>query len=89
MIVPFYLGEQPDSEDRTIADIWAWDYEELEYVHNYIQWLFPLPEPSAFNPHAPIVDEQVIQSFHSNPRLLKEVAMNAVASRKYSFVMGI
>ncbi|MBD2412903.1 hypothetical protein FACHB389_06235 [Nostoc calcicola FACHB-389] len=69
MIVPFYLGEQPDSEGRTIGEIWTWDFEELEYVHNYIQWLFPLPERSAFNPHAPIVDEEVIQLFHSNQRL--------------------
>ncbi|MFN6558354.1 MAG: opioid growth factor receptor-related protein [Nostoc sp. ChiSLP01] len=66
MIIPFYLGEQPDSEGRKITEIWAWDFEELEYVHDYIQWLFPLTEPSAFNLHAPIIDEQVIQSFHSN-----------------------
>ncbi|MDF5710973.1 MAG: opioid growth factor receptor-related protein [Nostoc sp. S4] len=69
MIVPFYLGEQPDSEGRMIAEIWAWNFEQLEYIHNYIQWLFPLPERSVFNPHTPVVNEQVIQSFHTNPRL--------------------
>jgi hypothetical protein len=36
MLVPFYLGEQPDLEGRTIQQIWAWDYEELEIVHDYI-----------------------------------------------------
>ncbi|WP_414572294.1 hypothetical protein [Nostoc sp. CCY 9925] len=30
MIVPFYLGERPDSEGRTIAEIWAWDFGKLE-----------------------------------------------------------
>ncbi|MDZ8188379.1 MAG: opioid growth factor receptor-related protein [Nostoc sp. ChiSLP02] len=73
MIVPFYLGERPDSEGRTIAEIWAWDFEKLEYVHNYIQWLFPLPEPSAFNSNAPTLDKEVIQSFHSNPRLRQKL----------------
>ena len=44
MIVPFYLGEQPDTEGRMINEIWAWDLDKLEYIHNYIQWLFPITE---------------------------------------------
>ena len=40
-----------------LPEIWAWDAARLEGVHDYIQWLFPLPEPSAFNPHAPILDD--------------------------------
>ena len=69
MLVPFYLGEQPDIGGRTIQQIWAWDYEELEIVHDYIQWLFPLPEKSSFNSNAPVVDSEVIQAFHTNTRL--------------------
>lgn len=68
-IVPFYLGEQRDSEDRTIQEIWAWDFEKLECAHDYIQWLFPLPEKSGFNPNAPIVNQEVIQSFQTDSRL--------------------
>lgn len=69
MLVPFYLGEQRDSEGRTIQEMWTWDFEELECVHNYIQWLFPLPGRSAFNPDSPIVDQEAIQAFQSNPHL--------------------
>ncbi|QKQ77020.1 opioid growth factor receptor-related protein [Nostoc sp. TCL240-02] len=69
MIVPFYLGEQRDSEGRMIAEIWTWNFEELECVHNYIQWLFPLHERSAFNPDAPILDQEIIEVFRSNPYL--------------------
>lgn len=69
MIVPFYVGEQPDVKGRMIQEIWAWDFEELECVHDYIQWLFPLPERSSFNTDAPIVDDQVIQAFHTNTDL--------------------
>ena len=69
MIVPFYLGEQPDIEGRTIQQIWAWNFEELECIDNYIQWLFPLSEKSHFNPDAPIVDESVIEAFTNNPLL--------------------
>jgi Opioid growth factor receptor (OGFr) conserved region len=47
-----------DSEGRKLAEIWAWDFEELECAHDYIQWLFPLMEVSAFNPDAPLVNEE-------------------------------
>lgn len=69
MIVPFYLGEEPDSEGRRIQEMWAWDFEELECAHDYIQWLFPLAEKSHFNPNAPVVDEGVIQAFQADLRL--------------------
>jgi hypothetical protein len=52
-----------------IQQIWQWDYEELEIVHDYIQWLFPVPERSSFNPDAPVVDDEVIEAFHTNPKL--------------------
>jgi hypothetical protein len=68
-IVPFYLGEQRDSQGRMIQEMWAWDFEELECAHDYIQWLFPLPERSMFNPDAPIVDDKVIQAFQSDSNL--------------------
>lgn len=69
MIVPFYLGEKADIEGRKIQQIWAWDFEELECAHDYIQWLFPINEKSHFNPDAPIVDEEVIQAFRADHRL--------------------
>lgn len=68
-IVPFYLGKKPDLAGRTIQQIWNWDFEELECVHDYIQWLFPIAEKSHFNSDAPTVDEQVVKAFRSNPLL--------------------
>ena len=69
MIVPFYLGEKPDSKGRTIQQIWTWDFEDLECIHVYIQWLFPIREKSHFNPEAPTMDKNVIQAFRENRRL--------------------
>jgi len=68
-IVPFYLGEGRDSAGRTIQEIWGWDFEQLECVHDYIQWLFPSTERSAYNPDAPLVDAEVIQAFQSGSEL--------------------
>ena len=51
----FYRGDGTDSEGRRLEDILRWDDQTLEYVHDFIQWLFPLDEPSAVNPNAPLV----------------------------------
>jgi hypothetical protein len=69
MLIPFYLGEKPDSAGRMIQEIWDWDSERLECTHNYIQWLFPISEKSAFNPDAPVLDEKTIETFRENPHL--------------------
>jgi hypothetical protein len=54
-IVRFYRGDAPDDRHRTFDAILAWDDDRLEAVHDYIQWLFPLDEPSRFNPSAPLL----------------------------------
>ena len=68
-IVDFYLGKATDTAGRTLREIHAWGYQELETVHDYIQWLFPLPEPSQYNPHAPVLDAEQIAKFHTDPEL--------------------
>jgi hypothetical protein len=68
-LLRFYRLEGHDARGRTLPDIWDWDDARLEAVHDYIQWLFPLPEPSAFNPFAPILDEAAIAAFHDNAHL--------------------
>lgn len=60
----FYLGRAPDSEGRFLHDILAWTDDDLESIHDYIQWLFPLPEPSMFNPRAPLLTSAEIAAVH-------------------------
>jgi hypothetical protein len=68
-LVEFYRGEATDTEGRQLAEVWAWDDGALEAVHDYIQWLFPLPEPSAFNPNAPLLTPEDIEAFRTDPVL--------------------
>jgi hypothetical protein len=68
-IVRFYRLEGPDARGRMLTDILAWDDARLESVHDYIQWLFPLPEPSAFNPVAPILTEATMRTFQRDATL--------------------
>lgn len=68
-LVSFYLGQSTDSVGRSIYEIHSWNYEKLESVHNYIQWLFPLTERSRFNPDAPVLDAQQIAAFRVSDEL--------------------
>jgi hypothetical protein len=65
----FYRGQGTDTERRLLKSIWTWDDGEIEEVHDFIQWLFPLPEPSQFNPDAPLLTEEDIEAFKSDPVL--------------------
>ncbi|MGN6368745.1 MAG: opioid growth factor receptor-related protein [Phycisphaerae bacterium] len=68
-LISFYLNESPDSAGRRLADIWAFSLDELEYHHDFIQWLFPLDTPSPVNPDAPTLDANTIRLFRANPQL--------------------
>ena len=69
VILDFYAGCGTDDRGRTLAEIQAWDDAMLEDVKDYIQWLFPLPERSAFNPGAPLLTDADIAAFHDRPEL--------------------
>ena len=62
-LLRFYAGTGTDDRGRRLADIWRFSMDDLEGVHDYIQWLFPLAEQSAFNPGAPILDAESIEQF--------------------------
>ena len=66
LLLAFYSGEGRDVQGRTHAEILAWSDALLEAVHDYIQWLFPLPEASAFNPTAPVLTPELIEAFRAS-----------------------
>ena len=42
-LLRFYRLEGTDARGRSLEEIWTWEAGRLEAVHDYIQWLFPLP----------------------------------------------
>ncbi|KAL3977859.1 interleukin 22 receptor alpha 2 [Sarotherodon galilaeus] len=65
----FYLGKKrlvPDGVYITdIHEKWYGDYERLEYVQTYIQWLFPLQEPGV-NYEASTLTKEEITDFRNH-----------------------
>jgi hypothetical protein len=68
-LIDFYSGIGVDHRGRRIDEIIAWGDDRLEQTHDYIQWLFPLTEPSRFNPDAPLLTDSDREEFEQRPEL--------------------
>lgn len=56
----YFCGLAPDHTGRFLADILCKDNTWLEHTHDYIQWLFPLFDPSPVNPHAHLLTHEML-----------------------------
>jgi Opioid growth factor receptor (OGFr) conserved region len=64
----FFAGGTDDT-GRSFDEILGWDDARLEMVHDYIQWIFPLPERSGANPWAPVLDTQSVAAIRGNAEM--------------------
>ena len=56
-IVGFLEGKTPDHRGRTLSMVLAFSDERAEQTHDYVQWLFPLDEPSESVQGAPVLSD--------------------------------
>ena len=61
MIVGFLEGKTPDHKGRILAMLLQQTDHQAETTHDYIQWLFPLDEPSRSVMGAPVLNELDIE----------------------------
>lgn len=62
--IGFLQGTRRTGHGKSFLDILAYDDRHLESDHQYIQWIFPLPDASAYNSDAPLID---VKSVFANP----------------------
>ena len=77
-MIGFYSDTEPDHRGRYLHEIQRWLDDQLEKVHDYIQWLFPLSEPSGFNVAAPVLNRESIQVFRTRPDLQEKLQVSFV-----------
>lgn len=75
-ILDFYRGTGRDQGGRLLGNVWAFGFERLEKVHDFIQWTFPLREASRFNPEAPLLTDADVAAFRSDPELRQNLRMS-------------
>ena len=71
-LIQFMRGEGGDHLGRTLDEILAFDDFWLEHTHDFVQWLFPIPEPSRSSPMAPVLTEEDRQRFKADGSLKRQ-----------------
>lgn len=81
-LIPFLQGTGPDNQERLHADILNFSDEDLEEVHDYIQWLFPLREKSMAVPGSPVLEsEEMVEVLRSDTNV-REYMVQALERMK-------
>lgn len=82
-IVRFLLGAGRDGAGRSLAKVLAMDNVQLERRHDYIQWLFPLPEVSSAAPGVPVLSPDDVMQIRSSD--IAVANLRAAAARMRDF----
>jgi len=82
-LVDFLKGAGPDGAGRTVFEVVALDDRSIERIHDFIQWLFPLDEPSGANRHAPVLTAEDVAEVHASG--LAQIALAAATDRMAAF----
>ena len=77
MIVGFLEGKLPDHRGRTLAMLLQQTDHHAETTHDYIQWLFPLDEPSRSVNDAPVLTELEIDEIRESSLAQANLAKSA------------
>lgn len=72
-LLAFYHAQAPDHRGRWLHEIWRASPSWLEQTHDYMPWLFPLPEPSSVTPQAPLLTPACRQAFAADPALRQQM----------------
>ncbi|KAI4153460.1 MAG: hypothetical protein LQ340_002301 [Diploschistes diacapsis] len=57
---------EPDDRGRTLGDMLRMTDDQMEGSHDWVQYVFPLPERSAYNLSAPVVTKEVVDAFNED-----------------------
>lgn len=83
-LLDFYLLDQPNYEGVNPSGVLDYTLDQLEMCHSWVQWVFPLDEPSAVNPNAPLLTRELIEKL-SDSISFKEI-FALLADKFYKFL---
>lgn len=82
-LLAFLTGEGTDAAGRSFAQILAMTDAALEHQHDFIQWLFPLDEPSRAVPGSPVLDPATVQALRASA--VAQARLDEAAARMLRF----
>lgn len=69
----FLRGVGRDGAGRSIETVLRFDDAQLDGFHDYIQWLFPLPEPSRAVPESPVLSPTDVTAIRADSDALRNL----------------
>ena len=82
-LADFLKGAGPDGAGRTVFEVVAMSDRDIEQSHDFIQWLFPLAEPSGANRRAPVLTTEDVAEVQASG--LAQIALAAATDRMAHF----
>jgi Opioid growth factor receptor (OGFr) conserved region len=73
----YLAGAGVDSRGRSIEMVLALPDNELESIHDYIQWLFPLQTRSGAQPLAPVLTSHEVEAIRADTAALSNLTRAA------------
>ena len=77
MIIGFLEGKTPDHRGRMLSMLWKQTDDDAENNHDYIQWIFPLDEPSQAINIAPVLNDFDIREIRENQHATENLKESA------------
>lgn len=74
----FLAGNENNAAGDPISKIWEYTDWQLEHIHNYIQWLFPIDTPSEHHFEAPVITKSDVELLDG--QVLSQIQTNMVRS---------
>ena len=65
----FYRNYSVRPDGLTLKTVLSWDDAQLDKSRDVFEWLFPLDQPTLDEPRAPILSEEEIEAFRTDPVL--------------------
>lgn len=81
-LIKFYKGER-NRNNVTLEEVWGFSDHELENIHNYIQWIFPIVEPDYWDRDTPKLSEKDIQIFKNSKLFKTKVVKSLIVMSKF------
>jgi len=66
VLVPFYHGWGTNQSGARFNNVVQADNAWLEHTQDWVQWLFPLKEPSLAVPDSPVLTDVELEYFHND-----------------------
>ena len=76
-IIGFLECKTPDHRGRMLSILWKQTDDEAESTHDYIQWMFPLDEPSQALNSAPVLNDFDIDEIRESKLAVKNLEKSA------------